>query len=65
MSEILDFIANNGFAIVACVALYVQMVKSDERHKEEVETLATALNDNTFILESIKEAIKEVLRKND
>lgn len=54
---ILTAIATVGFPIVACIALFYYIYKQAERHKEEINTLTTALNNNTIVLSKLSEKI--------
>ena len=49
-SIITQLIGSIGFPIVACVALFTQMNKQTEQHKQEMDKLAEALNNNTQAL---------------
>lgn len=57
MQEILTAIATVGFPIVACIALFYYIYKQAERHKDEINTLTTALNNNTIVLSKLSEKI--------
>ena len=67
MQEILTAIATVGFPIVACIALFYYIYKQAERHKEEINTLTTALNNNTVVLSKLSEKIDVLtqLRKDE
>jgi hypothetical protein len=47
---ITSLIGSLGFPIVCCVALFVQLQKSGERHKEEIAKLSEAINNNTSVM---------------
>ena len=57
MQEILTAIATVGFPIVACIALFYYIYKQAERHKDEINALTTALNNNTIVLSKLSEKI--------
>jgi hypothetical protein len=57
LQEILTAIATVGFPIVACIALFYYIYKQAERHKDEINTLTTALNNNTIVLSKLSEKI--------
>ena len=44
VNELIQLVGSLGFPIVACVALFWRMVKSDEQHKEEMDKMSEALN---------------------
>lgn len=45
-----QLISSVGFPIAACVALFWQMTKESERHKEEMDALKESLNQNTLAI---------------
>lgn len=42
-----------GFPIAACVALYLHMIHQDADHKEEVNQLREAINNNTAVMQRL------------
>lgn len=46
-NTIIQIVGSLGFPIVMCGALFWRQVKSDEQHKEEMDKLSEALNNNT------------------
>ena len=57
MSTITQLITSVGFPIAACVALYLQMNKQNEQHKEEMSKVTEALNNNTIALNKLAEKV--------
>ena len=49
-TAITQLISSIGFPIVACIALFTQMNKQTEQHKEEMNKISEALNNNTQAL---------------
>lgn len=49
-ATISQLISSIGFPIAACVALFWQMTKESERHKEEMNALKESLNQNTLAI---------------
>lgn len=47
---IMDLISNFGFPIACCCALFWRMIKQDEAHKEEINAMKNALENNTLVL---------------
>ena len=47
---ITQLVGSIGFPIVACVALFSQMNKQTAQHKEEMDKISEALNNNTQAL---------------
>ena len=59
IQAIIQAIGTLGFPIVACCALFYQNWKQDERHKDEMDRVTTALNNNTVALTELSTLIKE------
>lgn len=60
-NSIVQLVGTLGFPIVACGAMYVQLIKQADRHKEEMDKIREALENNTkAILE-----LTIMLRKED
>lgn len=51
--EILSMVGTVGFPIVMCLLLYYRDNKRDEQHRAEVEKLATAVQNNTLVMQKI------------
>ena len=49
-TTISQLISSVGFPIAACVALFWQMTKESERHKEEMNAMKESLNQNTLAI---------------
>ena len=54
----MQMITSVGFPIAACAALWYYMVTLIKEHKEEVNTLRTALEANTVAIIELKELIQ-------
>lgn len=52
-----------GFPIVACGGLFWFLNKQEERRSSEVLNMSNALNENTSVLESLKELIQVLINK--
>nr|DAU03936.1 MAG TPA: YvrJ protein family protein [Caudoviricetes sp.] len=50
VNTLIQLVGSLGFPIVACGALFWCMIKSDEQHKEEMNKISDALNNNTVAL---------------
>lgn len=57
MDTIIDLIQKLGFPIACVIALFWQNTKLNEQHKEEMEKITTALNNNTLALTELKDKI--------
>nr|DAM63063.1 MAG TPA: YvrJ protein family protein [Caudoviricetes sp.] len=56
---LIQLVGSLGFPIVACGALFWRMVKSDEQHKEEMNKISEALNNNTSALVKLTEKLEK------
>ena len=57
VNTIIQLVTTLGFPIVCCIALFWRMIKSDENHKEEMEKLSEALNNNTLAINKVNERV--------
>lgn len=57
INTLIQLVGSLGFPIVACGALFWRMVKSDERHIEEMNKMSEALNNNTSALVKLTEKL--------
>lgn len=53
-----QLIGSLGFPIVACIAMYYRMIKEDEQHKEEMNTMRDAINNNTVALTKLTDRLE-------
>ena len=54
IASITQFVNQLGFPIACVIAMFYMLNKEMEAHKEEVDKMITALNNNTLVLEHIK-----------
>lgn len=54
ISTITSLISSVGFPIICCAAMFWLMNKQTEQHKEEMEKLTQALNNNTVALNRLE-----------
>lgn len=59
VNTLIQLVGSLGFPIVACGALFWRMVKSDEQHKEEINKMSEALNNNTTALVKLTEKLEK------
>lgn len=66
-ASITQIVGSLGFPIVCCGALFWKLVKTDENHKEEMQSMTTALNNNTLALTKLSDKLGggEVGRNSD
>lgn len=58
MEEIVAIISNVGFPIACAVAMFLQMEKERESHKDESEKWVEAINKNTSVIATLMEVVK-------
>ena len=58
-SFITSLISSVGFPIVMCLMLYNRMDKQDEQHKEEMQKVTDALNQNTLAITELTEKLRK------
>ena len=59
--EVLSAISSVGFPIVACIALFVNSHKQEERHLEESNKLNETINNNTIAIVKLSEKISYII----
>lgn len=59
VNALIQLVGSLGFPIVACGALFWRVVKSDEQHKEEMNKMSEALNNNTSALVKLTEKLEK------
>ena len=58
MNDIVNAISTVGFPIVVCIIMIYLNEKQSERHKEEVDKMTVALNNNTNAIQQILEHMR-------
>ena len=58
VTQFVQLIANVGFPIACCIALFVVMQKNNSAHKEEMIKMTEALNNNTKAIEGLKDELR-------
>lgn len=56
-NTIIQVVGTLGFPIVMCGALFWRQVESDKQHKEEMEKISEALNNNTIAITKLTDKI--------
>lgn len=59
ISTVTSLIGSLGFPIACCIALFYQLHKSDENHKEEMQKVTEALNQNTMAITQLTEKLEK------
>ena len=57
VNTLIQLVGSLGFPIVACGALFWRMVKSNEQHKEEMNKMSEAINNNTNAIVKLTEKL--------
>lgn len=57
VNTLIQLVGSLGFPIVMCVALFYHIIKSGEQHKEEMNKMSEALNNNTSALVRLTEKL--------
>lgn len=57
MDSIIEIIRDLGFPIACVVALFWQNTRLNDQHKEEMNKMVEAVNNNTQVLTALKEKI--------
>lgn len=53
VSAIMQFISNLGFPIAVAVACFWYINKQEEQHKQEIDKMAEAVNNNTLVIQKL------------
>lgn len=58
MNDIIQAISTVGFPIVMCIIMIYLNEKQDTRHREEVDKMTEAVNNNTVVIQQILEHMR-------
>ncbi len=64
-NDLTTLIGTVGFPIVAYGAMFWYMVKQNQSHKEEMDKMAQALNNNTIALQKLTDKFDERTESED
>lgn len=59
----LQSVGSVGFPIVACCVMFNYLEKEREAHRQEIESVTHALNENTHIISELKTIIESISRR--
>lgn len=59
MQNVATLIGSLGFPIVACIMLFWYIIKRDDIHKEEINKLSEAVNNNTLVMQKLLDRLEE------
>lgn len=57
-------ISSYGFPIVCCLVMFKYLEKERETHREEINSVTQALNENTRIINDLKNVIEKLIEVN-
>lgn len=58
-AQIVQIISSLGFPIVMCGALFWYMIQQREEHKEEINKMSEALNNNTLAIQKLLDELEK------
>lgn len=58
MNDIIQAISTVGFPIVMCIIMIYLNEKQDTRHREEVDKMTEAVNNNTVVIQQMLEHMR-------
>lgn len=64
VSALIQIVGSLGFPIAACVAVFWYLMRESENHKEEMNKLSEALQNNTIALTKLCDELEKGDRKN-
>lgn len=59
VTAITQFVSTVGFPIAACIAMFWMVNKQNDNHKQEIDKMSEALNNNTIALTKLTDKLKE------
>lgn len=64
-NAIVTMISTVGFPIAACVALFWQTNEMQKSHKEEMDGVKEALNNNTLVVQKLVDKLSDITGKGE
>ena len=61
MADIMSMISQVGFPIAVSLVCFWYIYKSDERHKQEIDKLSEAVQNNTIVMQKLLAKLEEHL----
>ena len=65
VNDIITIISTVGFPIAACVALFWQINEMQKNHKEEMDGVKEALNNNTLVVQKLVDKLSDIVGKEE
>lgn len=60
VNDVVSIISTVGFPIAACVALFWQSNQMQKQHKEEMDGVKEALNNNTLVVQKLVDKLSDI-----
>lgn len=60
MDNIVQIVAQLGFPIAMCLLMFWYVTKKDESHKEEIDKMSEAVNNNTLVMQKLIDKLGDV-----
>lgn len=61
MDDFVAIISNLGFPIACVIFMWYYMMKMTDAHKEEIDSVKDALNQNTLVLQKLVDKLDKVV----
>lgn len=61
MDDFVAIISNVGFPIACVIFMWYYMMKMTDAHKEEIDSVKDALNQNTLVLQKLVDKLDKVV----
>lgn len=61
MDDFVAIISNVGFPIACVIFMWYYMMKMTDAHKEEIDSVKDALNQNTIVLQKLVDKLDKVV----
>lgn len=65
VNDIVTIISTVGFPIAACVALFLQTNEMQKSHKEEMDGVKEALNNNTLVVQKLVDKLSDIVGREE
>ena len=65
VNDIVTIISTVGFPIASCVALFWQTNEMQKNHKEEMDGVKEALNNNTLVVQKLVDKLSDIVGKEE
>ena len=53
MENIVELLGQFGFPVAMCLLLFWYVTRKDEQHKEEIDKMSEAINNNTLVMQKL------------